>query len=310
MQLKRRTYESEADYWRLRSFLRRVFITNGRREFSWQTARLDYWWWFGNPDLEHYRFEDVIWIWETEAGEIAAFLTPESHAMAYLNVDPALRSAELENDMLDTAERYLSEPDRRDPDGRCKVTAWAHQGDKLRQDILEARGYVKGDWPEYQRRRTLDTLPEANPRKGFTIRSLGDIDELPARAWVSWRAFHPTEHAENYMGWEWYPHIQQCPLYRRDLDLVVTAPDGTLAAFCTVWFDDVTRTGYFEPVGVAPEYQGQGLGKAIMCEGLRRLKRLGAVYATVTGFSEAANALYASVMSPDYLLMERWEKRW
>ncbi|MBZ0289045.1 MAG: GNAT family N-acetyltransferase, partial [Anaerolineae bacterium] len=77
----------------------------------------------------------------------------------------------------------------------------------------------------------------------------------------------------------------------------------------TVWFDDVTRTGDFEPVGVAPEYQGRGFGKAIICEGPSRLKRQGGAYATVAGYSEVANALYGSVMSQEYLLMERWEKR-
>ncbi|MBZ0289921.1 MAG: GNAT family N-acetyltransferase [Anaerolineae bacterium] len=306
MQFKLRAYESEEDYWRLRAFLRRVYIANGHHEYSWQTSRLDYWWWFGNPELEHYRFEDVIWLWEDDAGEIVAFLTPESHAMAYLNVDPARRSAELEMAMLETAELRLAE---RDETGKCKVTAWAHADDRMRQDILQARGYVKGDWPEYQRRRSLDgPLPEAKPLDGYVMRSLGDVDELPARAWVSWRAFHPDGPEEDYIGWKWYPSIQRCPLYRRDLDLVVAAADGSLAAFCTVWFDDVTRTGYFEPVGVAPECQGRGLGKAIMCEGLRRLKQLGGAYATVTGFSDAANALYASVMSREYLLMERWEK--
>ena len=125
---------------------------------------------------------------------------------------------------------------------------------------------------------------------------------------MSWRAFHPDEPDENYLGSDWYVDIQRCPLYRRDLDLVVVAPDGDLAAFTTVWYDDVTRTGYFEPVGTSPDYQRKGLGKAIMTEGLRRLKRMGALYVTVAGFSEAANALYASVMSSDFALYERWHK--
>ena len=116
----------------------------------------------------------------------------------------------------------------------------------------------------------------------------------------------------------WCEHLAYCADVREGIHLehiggrdpLTEFTRQAIAAFCTVWFDDVTRTGEFEPVGVAPEYQGRGLGKAIMCEGLRRLKRLGAADATVAGYSEAANALYASVMSPDHLLMERWEKSW
>ncbi len=47
-------------------------------------------------------------------------------------------------------------------------------------------------------------------------------------------------------------------LYRRDLDIVAVAPGGEIAGFCTIWYDDVTRTGY-EPVGVVPEYHRRGL---------------------------------------------------
>lgn len=304
MNLQRRAYQSEADYWRLRAFLRDVFVLNGRRELSWQTARLDYWWWFGNPHLEHYQYEDVIWLWETPDNQIAALLTPESHANAYLNIHPAYKTAQLESDILALAEARLAECDE---NGQRQLTTWAHAHDDQRQRVLLERGYVKGDWPESQRRRALDA-PISNPKlpEGYIVRALGDAAEVPARAWVSWRAFHPDAPDTDYIGWDWYPAIQRCPLYRRDLDLVIAAPSGELAAFCTIWFDDATRTGYFEPVGVAPEYQGRGLGKAIMLEGLRRLQHMGAAYATVAGFSEEANRLYASVMSPDCLLMERW----
>ncbi len=47
-----------------------------------------------------------------------------------------------------------------------------------------------------------------------------------------------------------------------------------------------------------------------MTEGLRRLKRMGAVVASVGGFSPEANALYASVMSPECELYEPWVKEW
>jgi GNAT superfamily N-acetyltransferase len=100
------------------------------------------------------------------------------------------------------------------------------------------------------------------------------------------------------------------PLYRRDLNIVAIAPDGELAAFCTAWYDDVTRTGHFEPVGTAPEHQRRVLGKAVMCEALRRLKRMGATRAIVGGYTPAANALYAPVMSHDCELQEPWIRNW
>ena len=115
---------------------------------------------------------------------------------------------------------------------------------------------------------------------------------------------------ENRDDPNWYRNIQNAPLYRRDLDLVVVAPDGAIAAFCTIWFDDVTRSAYFEPVATVPAHRRRGLGRAVMTEGLRRLQRLGATTAFVGGLSPAANALYRSVMGPDHELYESWVKEW
>lgn len=307
MKLTKRMYETESDYWRLRAFLREVFMLNDHRELSWQVARLDYWRFFGNEHIEYYDLREAICLWESDDGRIAAFITPESRGSVYLQVHPDFRNLALETEMLIAAETYLAEP----TNGHRRVTVWAHQGDELRQQALQAQGYTRGDWPEHQFRLCLDAnMPDVKPASGYSIRALGDASELPARSWLSWRVFHPDEPDENYQGWQWYPSIQRCPLYRRDLDLVAVAPDGELAAFTTVWFDDVTRTGYFEPVGVSPDHQRKGLGKAIMTEGLHRLKKIGALYATVAGYSEAAIALYSSVMSPNFVLYERWHKEW
>ena len=53
----------------------------------------------------------------------------------------------------------------------------------------------------------------------------------------------------------------------------------------------------------------RGLGKAVICEGLRRLKKMGALMAFVNGYSPAANALYNSATSPECDLSEPWVKR-
>jgi len=54
----------------------------------------------------------------------------------------------------------------------------------------------------------------------------------------------------------------------------------------------------------------RGLGKAVLTEGLRRLKRMGVVVAFVGGSSLPANALYASVMGKELDLSETWIKEW
>jgi maltose-binding protein MalE len=71
-------------------------------------------------------------------------------------------------------------------------------------------------------------------------------------------------------------------------------------------FGDVTRTGAFEPLRTAPAHQRRGLGKAVMFEGLRRLRRLEATPATVSSYKTAAHALYASAGLTEYDLSEPW----
>jgi SAM-dependent methyltransferase len=67
--------------------------------------------------------------------------------------------------------------------------------------------------------------------------------------------------------------------------------------FCVRADDSKNRTGELEPVGTHRNYRRMGLGKAVVLEGLRSLKRQGAteaiVYASDT--NEAAIKLYESV---------------
>jgi ribosomal protein S18 acetylase RimI-like enzyme len=306
MKLSKRSYQHGDDYWLIRAFLREVFLLNGRRELSWQAYRFDYWRWHGIENMGHGRLAEDVFIWQSADGQIGAVLNREGPGNAYLQVHPAWRSLELEEEMIATAEEHLAIPD---PAGRRKVRIWCHAQDDERQDILKRRGYKKGDWPEYQRRRPLSRpIVAVHVAEGYTVRALGDGAELPARSLVSWRAFHPDEAEDSYECWEWYRNIQRAPLYRRDLDLVAVAPDGEFASFCTIWFDDVTRTGAFEPVGTAGAYQRRGLGKAVMVEGLRRLQQLGATMATVGSHDTAAHGLYGSVGFTEYELSEPWEK--
>jgi ribosomal protein S18 acetylase RimI-like enzyme len=65
------------------------------------------------------------------------------------------------------------------------------------------------------------------------------------------------------------------PVYNPNFDLVTVAPDGQFASFCIIWPDPVNHIGLFEPVGTHSDFQRQGLGRAVVTEGLHRLKSWG-----------------------------------
>jgi ribosomal protein S18 acetylase RimI-like enzyme len=302
-----RLFQGEDDYWRIRAFLREVMLLNGVRETSWHVARLDYWRWHGILNMEDGRLEEDVFLWETDEGRLAAVLNREQAGHAYLQVHPHLRTPELEAEMIALAEERLAV--RRE--GKHWLAVWTDDQDDLRLALLKHKGYTRGKWTENQWRRDLDApIPAAPVPPGYAVRALGGPAELPARSWASWRGFHPDEPDDAYEGWEWYLNLQRCPLYRRDLDLVAVAPDGEIASFCTLWYDDVTRSAYVEPVATVPEHLRRGLARATITEGLRRVERLGATRAFVGGYEPAANGLYASVLSPAHDRSEQWVKAW
>ena len=302
-----RNYSDENDFWLIRNFLREILVINGLRQYSWHVARLDYWRWHCIDNCHSSDpLQEVTFLWETKSRQIVAVLNPEERGQVFLHVHPAFKTGKLEEEMIAFAEERLVVT----RDGKRRISIWVDSQDNLRLAILKGRGYAKGRWTQNQWRRDLDgPIPEVSNTPGYTVRSLGDVGELPSRSWASWRGFHPKEPDGKYQGWEWYLNIQRCPLYRRDLDMVA-ATGEVIAACATFWYDDFNRTAMIEPVVTMPEHQRRGLARAILTEGLRRLQRMGALRVFVSGYEEAPDALYASVLSPACDHLEEWVKEW
>jgi hypothetical protein len=116
---------------------------------------------------------------------MAAVLSPESLGEAFLQVDPALRTPELEGQMLDTAEQHLAKTGT--GSGR-RLLVWSAIDDTLRHSLLTSRGYrrVEGnEVQEHHHRARLRQMPPTSMPSGYTVRSLGDAQELPSRSWAS-----------------------------------------------------------------------------------------------------------------------------
>jgi GNAT superfamily N-acetyltransferase len=306
-----RRYQTEDDFWCMRELLRAAFVLNGGRERSWHVARLEYARWHMCLNVANVRLEDIAHLWEND-GRLIAFTMPDGgFGEAYFCVDPSLDTPELQAEMLRVAQEHLAETA---PDGARRLCIWVPQQDSRRQELLRKGGYSRGEWLETQWCRDLNApIPDVPAPPGYVIGPMGDGVELLERCYASGLAFHDGDiqiAVQNREDPTWYRNIQRAPSYRRDLDLVAVASDGAVAAFSTIWFDDVTRSAYFEPVGTVPSHQRRGLGRLILTEGLKRLQRIGATRAFVSGMGPGANALYASVFGPDYELNESWVREW
>ena len=75
--------------------------------------------------------------------------------------------------------------------------------------------------------------------------------------------------------------MQSGPHFRKDLTIVVQAPQGDFVSFCGMWYESTNRLAYVEPVATDPDFRRMGLGRAAVLEGIRRCGELGATVAYV-----------------------------
>ena len=297
--LKHRPYETEDDYWRMREFLRQVYLLNDRYERSWHVARLDYYRWHICMNCTQVGLEEIVHLWESD-GQIAAFVIGDAGpGAAHFCVNPAFRSVELEEEMIAVAEEHLVDNSA----ASKQLRIWALDQDPLRRDLLESREYTRQNHESQWRRSMCGPLPSAALPPGYSINAVGEGLELLERVYASGLGFHEGDintAVDNRNDPTWYRNLQRAPLYRRDLDLVATASDGSICSLCTVWLDDVTRSGYVQPVATIPAHQRRGLARALLTESCNRAWRMGATILCVAGFATAGNSLYRSVMGPDH----------
>ncbi|MGA9191827.1 MAG: GNAT family N-acetyltransferase [Anaerolineales bacterium] len=310
-QIKPRSYRTEDDFWNMRQLLRRAMLANAGFERSWHVARLDYARWHSLFNCAKLTLQDVVTLWEAD-GELVAFILPDGErGEAHFCFMSEVLTEGLASEMLGAAEKSLASVT---PDGAHQLEVWVDQHNAILTEAVRAAGYQLQPWAERQWHLDLaQDVPQPPMPAGYDIHPLGDGLELLERCYASGLGFHNGDIAtavDNRSDPGWYRNIQKAPLYRRDLDLVAEAADGSIAAFCTLWFDDVTRTAYIEPVATVPAHQRRGLARALLTEGLRRLREMGATRAFVSGYTDRANALYGSIMSPEPDLCQAWARTW
>lgn len=203
--------------------------------------------------------------------DLAAFAYVDDYSNLWFDIDPALDSDALAAEIVAWGVECMH---RRSLEAGEEMTLDSCSSPRLTAHIrhLEANGFERQSTLSLNYFRPLsDPIPDFPLPAGFTCRPAAG--EAEAQALVDLQ--HAAFGTEN-MTLERRLAIMRAPDYVADLDLVVTAPDGRMSAFCVcMQRDDQTDEAYTEPIGVHPDFRSLGLGKSILALALKSLRERG-----------------------------------
>lgn len=164
---------------------------------------------------------------------------------------------------------------------------------------LETRGFqLDDDWTIVHLSRTLhEMLTAPILPDGYDFRTLRG--EAEVAAYVD---LHQAAFGSKNMRTEWRSRTLTMSQYRPELDLLVVDATDHPVAFCIGWLHPQQPIGQIEPLGVHPDYQRLGLGRAILLEGLRCLQGVGARTARIDSYkyNDPALSLYQTKENGDF----------
>jgi len=237
-----------------------------------------------------------IRLWQNMQGELLSFALFDIGRAAFSSwtqIHPGQQeNAELYDMMLEWLDKRAAEGRKEDPTKNLLYNNIYDDDAPLRTALLR-HNYQPGDIGMLYMYRALDgALSDPVLPQGWQVRHVAGESEFEERVAIHRDVWHPSR-----VTLEAYRRLRTIPGYTPELDIVAVAPDGTFASYCICWLDPLNRCGEFEPVGTRAAFRGQGIGKAVMLEGLRRLQALGATSAIVNtnNGNDPARRLYESV---------------
>lgn len=301
-----RPFQSDSDFWRVRQLLIDTYAITGPG-FNWEIRR-----WDGqrfhhdNADLNP-AWARTIRLWESADGQLIGVAHPEGDpGNFYLEIHPDYRSR-IEDAMIAWAVENLAVLSEQ---GGRQIETFAFEHDSPRLQLLAQHGFVKAaHFGGVMRHLRIgeQPLPPIELADGYTLRETrSEQADYECMAALLNAAFNRTIHNAR----EYENFVQHSPSFRHDLNLVAQAPDGSFAAHVGMTHEPINRQAVFEPVCTHPDHQRKGLARALMHEGLRRLKGLGVQHVHVdTGGGEGQNAFYNTIGFTEAYIGFTWVKR-
>ncbi|MFC2069887.1 GNAT family N-acetyltransferase [Chloroflexota bacterium] len=274
MSVTLRKYNVTEDYKSVSDFLIENYQP-GNRDGNFLQPAWEYM--HSHPELDE-KSLDKIGIWE-DSGRIAGVAHYESYlGEAFFEVCQGYEY--LKPEMLEYAEKNLY---AKTQDGKRFIHVYINDFDTDFEDLVKSRGYEKNDTnarPMTKLPIILSSLPETSLPDGFIMTSLADDNNLEQLNRVLWRGFNHGDEP-THIDYEGKGKMQSVPNYRKELNIIISAPDGNYVSYSGTWFNAANKYAYVEPVCTDPDYRRMGLARTASFEGIRRCGELGAEVAYV-----------------------------
>jgi predicted N-acetyltransferase YhbS len=300
MNINFKKYEPN-DFIRVRDFLVNSFKTVGKGR-NWTIER----WNFSKSmsrvmhGVSIEKWESTIGIWEQD-GNIIAVVSSEGEVRgeAFFQIGIEKFPQEILEEMFKFTEKKLAI----EKDEKSIVQLRIPEGYNQGEDMALSRGYIKTKEYETTSAFHIDGSININLPKRFSIKNgheVSDMEKGKAHA----RAFGYVNTKYENISHFCYEAVRQTPNYRGDLDLYVVSEANEIAAFCTMWYDNINKIGILEPVGTIPEFRKMGLGRAVIGEATNRITKEGAE----TVYVGSEQKFYLTIgFNPEYK-SNVWEK--
>ncbi len=212
------------------------------------------------------RAKTRLWFDGQERPVAFAFINPPNN-LAY-EYDGREKNASIVDEIMVWGEQCTDE---------IALDTCCREEDAERKAHLLGQGFVEQPGSTWHMVRPLSELiPDPVFLAGFRIRAVSGVDEAEALAELHRAAFGtPGMTTESRLA------MMRVPEYDPAGDLVVIAPDGSLAAYLMCWISEAEnhitgrKDGHTDPVATCPAYQRLGLARALLLTGLRLLKARG-----------------------------------
>jgi GNAT superfamily N-acetyltransferase len=243
-----------------------------------------------------------IGIWEYDGKVVAVAYYESVLGEVYFQMHPDFTY--LKPEMLEYAETHLSaEADG----GKRYLNVFVNDFDLEFESLVKSCGYRRNEsisecWSAFEITHHFQSIHVPD---GFRLQSLEDENDLWKLSRVIHRGFnHPGEPPQYWLAER--ERMQSAPNYRKYLNIVAIAPDGSYASYCGMWHDTTNRVVYVEPVCTDPDYRRIGIGTTVVLEAIRRCGQEGVTVAIVG----SEQPFYLSMGFKKLFGINLWTRQW